>query len=56
MESILRFYSLVIRIAIALAMLGLLKSCTIELMGLAARSGERGMISYSRYTHLLTDK
>ncbi len=54
--ELVRFYSLIVKVAIILAMLGVLKSCTIEIMGLAARSHERGMISYSRYTHLLTDK
>ena len=52
--ELVRFYAAIIKIALVLAMLGLLKSCTLELMGLAAHKSERGMISYSKYTRLLT--
>ena len=53
--ALIRFYALIIKIAIALAFAGQLKSCTLELMGLAAQKTERGMISYSRYSRLLTN-
>ena len=50
---LVRFYAAVIKIAIALAMLGLLKTCTLQLMGLAAAKSEVGIMSYSRFTRLL---
>ena len=53
--ALVRFYAFVIKIAILLALMGLLKSCTLELMGLAAHKTERGMISYKRYTEILTN-
>ena len=49
-----RFYALVIRIAIVLALIGQLKSCTLDLLGLAAMKSEHGIISYTKYTRLLT--
>lgn len=52
--EIARFVSLILRIGIALALIGQLKSCTIELMGLAAEKTERGIMTYSRYSRLLT--
>jgi hypothetical protein len=52
--AIARFVSLILRIGMALALAGQLKSCTLELMGLAAEKTERGIMSYSRYTRLLT--
>ncbi len=54
--ELVRFYALIVKIAFVLAVLGMLKSCTLEVMGLAAQRIERGMISYSRYTHQLTDR
>jgi hypothetical protein len=52
--ELVRFYAAIIKIAVALALLGQLKTCTLVLMGLAATNTERGMISYSKFTHLLT--
>jgi hypothetical protein len=52
--ELIRFYALIIKIAIVLALAGQLKSCTLELMGLAAQKSERGMISYKQYTEMLT--
>jgi hypothetical protein len=49
-----RFYIMLVKIAMALAFLGLLKSCTLDLLGLAAESSDKGMISYSQFTKLLT--
>lgn len=51
--ALVRFYSAVIWLAIALALCGQLKSCTLELMGLAAEKTERGIISYSKFTRQL---
>jgi hypothetical protein len=52
--GLVRFYAAIVKIAIVLAMLGLLKTCTLEMLGLAAHKSEQGMISYSRYTRMLT--
>lgn len=54
--ELVRFYSAVVKIALALAMAGLLKSCTLELLGLAAAKSDGGMISYSNYTRALTTR
>ena len=54
--SLIRFYVAVIKIAIFLALMGQLKACTLEVMGLAAEKTERGMISYSKYTSQLFSK
>ena len=53
--ELVRFYALIIKIAFALAALGMLKSCTLEMMELATQKTERGMMSYSRYTKVLTN-
>jgi hypothetical protein len=52
--ELVRFYALIVKIAIMLAMFGQLKSCTLEVLGLAAQKSERGMISYKQYTEALT--
>ena len=52
--ELVRFYALVIKIAIVLALAGQLKACTLELMGMAAQKSERGMMSYSQFSRLLT--
>lgn len=54
MHGIIRFYSFVIRLAIFLALAGQLRSCTLVMIGKAAEKTERGMISYSKFTGLLT--
>ncbi len=51
---IVRFYAFVIKMAILLALMGQLKSCTLTLLGLAAEKSERGMMSYTKFTRLLT--
>ncbi len=56
MVSLIQFYSLVIRLAILLSFAGQLKTCTLTMMGLAATKSERGIISYSKFTKLLTSK
>ena len=40
--ELVRFYALVVKIAIALALVGQLKSCTLELLGLAAAKSNHG--------------
>ena len=52
--EIVRFYVFFLRLAIALAMIWQLKSCTLELMGKAAAKHE--MMSYSRFTKALTGR
>jgi hypothetical protein len=52
--ALVRFYALVIRVGIALAILGQLKSCTLMLMDLSAEKAQKGIISYSEFTRLLT--
>ncbi len=53
--GLIHFYSAIIRLAILLALCGQLKQCTLIMMGVAAESTTRGMISYSKFTHMLTD-
>ena len=50
--ELVRFFAAIVKIAVALALGGQLKSCTLELMGKAAAKHE--MMSYSRYTKALT--
>jgi len=54
--ELVRFYALVVKIAIALALIGQLKSCTLELLGLAAEKSDHGMISYTKFTRALTTR
>lgn len=54
MNGVLRFYFLAIRLAILLAFAGQLKSCTLVMMGKAVKKTERGIISYSKFTRMLT--
>jgi hypothetical protein len=51
---VVRFYVWVIRIGIALAMLGQLKTCTLVMAGLAAEKSERGIMSYGKFSRALT--
>ena len=54
--ELVRFYALVVKIAIALALIGQLKFCTLELLGLAAEKSDHGMISYTKFTQALTKR
>ena len=38
------------------ALIGQLKSCTLELLGLAAEKSDHGMISYTKFTRALTTR
>jgi hypothetical protein len=48
-----RFTAFVVKLAIVLALVGQLKTCTLQLLGLAAARSETGMMSYSAYTRKL---
>ncbi len=47
-----RFFSAVIKLAVALALAGQLKGCTLTLLGKAAKHAE--IMSYSKFTRALT--
>lgn len=51
---IIRFYAFVIQIAIGLALLGQLKACTLTMMNKAAEKTQKGIVSYSKFTRMLT--
>jgi hypothetical protein len=52
--ELVRFFSFIVWVGIALALCGELKSCTLTMMGLAAEKTDRGIISYSKFSHALT--
>ena len=52
--ELVRAFGLVVKIAICLALVGQLKSCTLELMNLSAEKSAQGIMSYSKYTRALT--
>ena len=52
--ELVRFFALVVRIALCLAVVGLLKSCTLELLALSAEKSSTGIMSYSKFTLALT--
>lgn len=54
MTDIIKFYVFFVRIGILLALAGQLRSCTFRMNGLAAEKAEQGIISYSKYTRMLT--
>lgn len=54
--ELVRFYSTVVKIALVLAMIGQLKSCTLILLGLTAVKSKEGMISYSKFNRKLTTR
>lgn len=51
--GLVRFYSSVIWLGIALALAGQLKSCTLTMMGLSAEKSQVGITSYSKFTRML---
>ncbi len=51
--ELIRFFAFVVKLAILLALVGQLKSCTLQLLGLAATKSDQGMISYGDYSRLL---
>ena len=52
--EIARFFAFVVKVAILLAILGQLKTCTLIMLGLAADRSATGIMSYGRYTRELT--
>lgn len=46
--------SAIVRLAFALALVGLLKTCTLQMMNLAGAKTAEGIMSYSKYTRMLT--
>ena len=52
--ELVRFFGLVVRIAIFLALIGQLKSCTLDLLNLSAENSAHGIMSYSKFTRALT--
>ncbi len=53
MGSLVRFNVVVIRVAVVLALMGQLKGCTLQMMGLAAKKTETGVMSYTKATRML---
>lgn len=54
--ELVRFYAAVVKLAMVLAMLGVLKTCTLQVMGLAAAKSQVGIMSYSKYSRMLTTR
>ncbi len=52
--ELVRFVALVVKVAICLALIGELKSCTLELLDLSAEKSAQGIMSYSKFTRALT--
>ena len=53
--ELVRFFAFVFQLAIALALIGELKTCTLDMLGLAAAKTERGIMSYSAWNRKLWD-
>ncbi len=54
--EIVKFISFVVRLGLLLAFCGQLKFCTLQMMGMAGEKTQKGMMSYSKYTRMLTKK
>lgn len=52
----IKLVSFIVRIGFILAFAGQLKFCTLVMMGKAAEKSKKGIMSYSKYTRLLTTK
>jgi hypothetical protein len=52
--NLVHFYVCVIRLGITLALCGQLKTCTQLMMGEAGEKTQAGIISYSKFSRLLT--
>lgn len=52
--AVVQFVSLIVRLGFILALLGQLKFCTLMMMGKAAEKSQKGIMSYSKYTRMLT--
>lgn len=51
---VVHFFAWVIRLGLALALIGQLKSCTLVMLGMVAEKTEHGIISYSKFARQLT--
>ncbi len=51
--GIVRFYGAIIWLGVLLALTGQARSCTRTMLGMAADSTERGIMSYSKFTKQL---
>lgn len=54
--ELVRFYAAVMKLAMLLALLGILKTCTLQVLGLAAAKSQVGIMSYSKYSRILTSR
>lgn len=54
--ELVRFYATVMKLAMVLAMLGVLKTCTLQVLGMAAAKSQVGIMSYSKYSRKLTSR
>jgi hypothetical protein len=52
--ELVRFVGFVVKIAICLALIGELKSCTLELLDSSAEKSAQGIMSYSKFSRALT--
>lgn len=50
----IKFVSFVVWLGFGMAMIGQLKFCTLVRMGKAAEKSQKGIMSYSKYTRMLT--
>ena len=50
----IKLVSLIVRLGFTLALIGQLKFCTLVMMGKAAEKSQKGIMSYSKYTRMLT--
>ncbi len=53
MLGLLQLYKTILKFALLLAVMGGLKNATLTMMGKAARA-QQGMVSYSKFTKMLT--
>ncbi len=53
MDGVVKFYALVLKIALGLALAGTLKEATLAMAHRAAHAQQNEMISYSKFTHML---
>jgi hypothetical protein len=52
--ELVRFFAMVVKIAIFLALIGELKSCTLEILHLSSQKSSTGIMSYSKFSRELT--
>ena len=50
----MKLVSLIVRLGFTLALIGQLKFFTLVMMGKAAEKSQKGIMSYSKYTRMLT--